>query len=433
MLSYGPPIYQAYLDAVNGQIKQQEAKMDLGLRAVELQQGVMNIQNQIAERKAIAQAYQQAAQPTQQQGGQGQQAGGQQGGGQQQGGKAPDPGTNPATGQPNVSPAEKTAKIYDSIAQSLGPVNPKLALEYSTKASTLRDQDMTRQKTQLEVGNAQATQVGKIFGSIMPGDQEGYTAALQQASGMGIDISKFGLSGNVVTDMPKLKQIAQDTLTYKDKIGEQHQKVTEDQAALNYQEKVRFDSGKLGLENAQVGLASQRVALDKQFKEDELSRQARVDARAQAGVNRTDSMDLAKSKDFAGRPGKQDTAYVQSVIEADPTLSKLPDNQKKAALQQLTMGARAQLAKSVKKPGDTVTSDDFTRAVNKLVPMVKKQVDPGTSGILGIGGKDPSLKALLPDAIDTKAQFDQLPVGGQFRKGDGMYKKTGPNDYAEIK
>jgi hypothetical protein len=409
-LNYGPPIYQVYLDAVQGQVKAQEAKIEMGLHAVELQQGIINIQNQMQERQAIAQAYTQSQQQDQQ-------------------GQA---GTNPATGQPNVDPAEKTARVYDQIASNIGRFNPKLALEYSAKASTLRDQSMARQKNQLEITGKQTDAIGKIFSSIQPGDQQGYTDALSSLPA-GTDLGKFRLSGNVVQDWPRLQQIAKSTMTLKDNLEEAHRKVTENQADLTYQEKVKYDSGRLRLEGANLDLNAQKVDLDKQWKSSEMDYKARADARASAGVSRTDAMDLAKSKDFAARQADKGVPYIQGLIAADPDLNMLPDNQKKAVTQQLLMGAKAALSKQVGKAGDTVTADDFTREVNKLVPMVKKQVAPATKGFLGLGAKDASLKAPLPQAIDTKAQFDSLGTGDQFRKGDKMYKKTGPNQYEEIK
>lgn len=421
-LDYGPPIYQAYVDAVKSNIQQQEAKMELGLHAVELQQGIINIQNQMAERKAIADAYTQDAQPAQQGGQTGAQ--GPQGGGQ----------ANPATGQPPADTAERTAQVYDKIAAKLGPVNPKLALEYSTKASTLRDQAMTRQKGQLEVTQKQTEMIGSIFGSVQPGDQEGYTEALQKATGMGLNISTLGLTGNVVTDYPKLQKVAQGSMTFKQQLDAKHQKVTEDQADLNYREKVQYDGARIKLEGAKVGMEASKIDLDKQWKSDELSYRARADARAQAGLERTDAMDLSKSKDFAGRSGKADAAYVQSVIGQDPDLALLPDNQKQNVTQQLVMGARSALSKSVTKPGQSVTADDFTREVDKLLPMVKKGIDPGAKGgWLGLGKKETTLKSPLPQAIDSKEQFQALPVGAQFRKGDKMYTKKSATDVEEIK
>jgi hypothetical protein len=413
-LNYGPPIYQAYIDAVQGRIKMQDAKLEMGLHAVELSQGIINIQNQMQERKAIADAYAQAQQPDQQGG---------------QGG-----GTNPATGQPNVDPAEKTAAIYDKIAANISRFSPKLALEYSTKASTLRDQAMTRQKNALDIMGKQTDAIGKVFSAIQPGDQQGYTDALASLP-PGTDISKFQLSGNVVQDWPRLQQIAKGTMSYKDNLEEAHRKVTEDQANLSYQEKVRYDSGRLGLEGANLNLNAQKVDLDKQWKSAEMDWHARTDARAAAGVSRTDAMDLAKSKDFAAKQADKGAPYIQSLIASDPDLSMLGDTQKKAVAQQLLLGAKAALSKQVTKPGDTVTADDFTREVNKLVPMAKKMVDPGKKGFFGtgIGAKDASLKGPLPQAIDTKEQFTALSVGDQFRKGDKMYKKTGPNQYEEIK
>jgi hypothetical protein len=406
-LSYGPPIYQAYLDAVQGRIKVQESRMELGLHAVELQQGIINIQNQMQERQAIAQAYQQSNQQDQQQG--------QQGGGQQQ-----------------IDPAEKTARVYDSIAQNIGRFNPKLALEYSTKASTLRDQSMTRQKNAIEMTKMQTDAIGKIFTSVNPGDQQGYTDALSSLP-PGVDIGKFQLTGNIVQDYPRLQQIAKGTLTLKDNLEEEHRKVSENQAALTYAEKVRYDSGRLGIESANLNLNNIKVDMDKQWKEAELGYKARADARAQAGVERTDAMDLAKSKDFAARQADKGAPYVQGLIASDPDLSMLGDAQKKGVAQQLLLGAKSALSKQVAKPGDTVTSDDFTREVNKLLPMVKKNVVPGSKGFLGIGSTSASLKAPLPQSIDTKDQFNSLGVGDQFRKGDKMYKKTGPNQYEEIK
>jgi hypothetical protein len=411
-MDFGPPIYQAYVDAVKSNMQRNAYKLELGLKAVELEQNVLNIQNQIAERKAITAAYAQEAQA------------------QQQG----QTGTNPVTGQANVDPAEKTAAVYDRIAKSVGLVNPKLALEYTAKASTLRDQALTRTKNKIEIAGKQTEEVGKIFGSIEPTDQEGYTAALQKASDMGVDISKFGLSGNVAQDWPKLQQIAKQTLTFKDKMNEAHQKVTEDQADKNYREKVFYDHSRLSLEGAKVGMEANKIALQKQFHSDELNYRARSDARAQAGLERTDAMDLSKSKDFAGRPGKMDMTYAASVIDSDPQLALLPDNQKKNLANQLVLGARAELSKSVTKPGQSVTADDFTSAVQRLLPIAKKGVDPGAKGgFLGIGQKDAALKSPLPSAIETKDQFNALATGAQFRKGDKLYKKTGANQYEEIK
>src|SRR6266404_6449333 len=229
--AYGEPIYQAYVDAVKAQVQTKNAQLEMGLHAVELQQGIINIQNQIAERKAISQAYQQDAQQQQK-----------------------DSGVNPITGQSNIDPAERTAQTYDRIAQNISRFNPKLALEYSTKASTLRDQSLTRKKNQIEISTKQSEVIGNIFGSIAPGDQDGYTEALSKAADLGIDIGKMGLTGNVVQDMPKLQQIAKGTLTYKEKLTAEHQKATEDQALLTYQERVRYDTGRLNMEGAGLGL-----------------------------------------------------------------------------------------------------------------------------------------------------------------------------------
>lgn len=399
------PIFQAYVDSVKSQSEMKLQQQELTLNKLKTAQDMMNIQQQMQERQVLSQAWSAATDPNAQ------------------------PQTNPATGRPNQDPAEHTASVYDSIAQKLGPVNPKLALEYSTKASTLRDQAFTRQKDQIAVQKAQTEAVGNIFGSAT--DQESYTDALAKLP-PGVSLQQFGLTGNYAVDQGKLKTIAQSTLSYKDKLNAQHQSVTEDQASLTYQEKVRHDMKDESLSGAKIGLEGARLSLDKSFKSQELDFRARADARAAAGFARTSDMDLAKTKDFAGKVGPQDKLYAQGVIDADPTLKDLNPDQKKAAVAELVITARGQMARNVKKPGDAPTADDFVKAVDDAKTLMAKRTTPARAGFLGIGQKD-ATRAPLPPVVDSKDAFAGLDVGAQFRKGNKIYKKTSATDVEEIK
>ena len=400
------PIYQTYLDAVRSQQLIENEKVELQLNKIRGAQELINVQNQIQERQAVSQAYQEAAQQKQ-------------------------PPTDPYSGKPATDPALTTAATYDKIAAKVGAFNPKLALEYTSKASQLRDQSYNRQRTQLEVSKAQTEALGSIFGSVAPTDQEGYTAALAKLPA-GTDLTQFKLSGNIAQDYPKLQAIAKSTMTMNQKLEEEHRKVTENQAFLTYSEKVRHDEADEGLKGAGINLQSQRLALDKDYKAQDLGFKARADARAAAGLDRKDTNDLARSQEYAGKPIKADGEYVKALIDADPTLSTLPDNQKKAVASELVLGARGAMAKSVTKPGQTVTSDDFAREVQKLVPLAIKRTTPGTKGFLGFGGKE-ATRQPLPPAVSSKADIDEMPVGSQFRVGTKIYKKTSATDAEEIK
>lgn len=402
------PIYQTYLDAVKGQQQVELEKTELVLNKVRTAQEIINVQNQIQERKAISDAYAQQSQSQQ----------------------TP---TNPVTGQPATSQAERTASMYDQIAANLGRFNPKLALEYSSKASTLRNQALGAQEKQLTIAKNQMEMVGQIFGAIKPGDQEGYTAALSNLP-PGVDLTKLQLSGNVMQDYPQLQKLAQQSLTQNQRLEEGHRQVTENQAFLTYTEKVRHDQTDEGLRGAGLNLQSQHLQLDKEYKAADLNFKARSDARAAAGVDRKDDNDLARAQNYAGKPIKADSDYVKAVIDADPTLSKLPDNQKKAVTQELILGARGALQASVKKPGQTVSADDFAREVSKLVPLTIKRTTPGTSGWLGTGiGEKKASNNPLPPAMNSKADIEQLPINSQFRVGNKIYKKTSATDAEEIK
>jgi len=410
------PIYQMYVDAIKGQAEAQEAQQNVKLNALKTGIEMYQLQTQLEEQQIARQIW----------------SGDQQGQKQSPGAFDPaaaggaSPDANPSTGE---DPALQTADRMEKTGRALMQVNPMKGQEWLTKASTIRDQYYTRQKAQIEIRTQQADQVGKIFGSVQT--QEDYTNALAELQQQGIDIRQFQLTGNLAVDGPQLKRIAEGTLKYKDKLDAQHQATTEQQALLNYQEKVRHDQADEGLQGAKISVAQQAVSLRAAWDKEDLDFKSRADARAQAGLARTDAMDLAKTKDFALRPGKQDKAYVDSVIATDPTLANLPPQAKAAASAEIQLRARAALAKKVTKPGDTPNSDDFMSEVAKATQSVAKRVKPGTSGFFGIGGSKPSLGP-FPAPINSKEDFNKLGIGDQFSKGSHIYKKTGATTYEEI-
>ena len=400
-LDYGKPIYQAYVDAVRGNQEIQLQAQEMQVRKLQIYQDTLNIQQQMQERQAAAQVF-----------GQGQQ------------------GATPSTAAAGQDPSEQMAQKFDKMSQVLGPINPKMAMEYATKASTIRDQMLTRQKDQLQITNARNDEVGRVLSGVNQGDQQGYTEALTKLSDMGIDISKWQLSGNVVQDFPKLGQIAKGTMSLKDKLTAQHQETQEQISQGTLNEKIRADSARIGIEGQRLGLESAKLSLDKTFKSDELDYKSRSDARAAAGFARATDMDLGKSKAFAAKPGAGDKPYVASLVDNDPTLSGLSDKAKQAAQAEIILTARSALAKQVTKPGQTPSSEDFINEANKAAAKIAKRVTPGSNGMFGAGKSN---LPPLPVRIGSAAEAKDLGVGSQFSYNGKIYKKTGPDTAEEVK
>jgi hypothetical protein len=410
------PIYQGYVDAVRQNAEAKLAKQDLVIHQLQGQQQLIDIQNQIQERKIAAQVW-----------------------GQQ--------GTTPDTAGAGDDPSEQNAARMDKMAQALAPVNPKASLEWATKASTLRDQVATRKKDQLAAGAAQMKAVGDLFGAVK--DQAGYTAALQTLASQGVDITKFQLSGQLDQDTPKLEQLAKGSQTYSEKLTAAHQNVTEDQAQANYLEKVRHDRTDEGLKGAQINLQGRSLALRDSVEKSNMDYKARSDARAAAGFQRSTDMDLAKAQAQAGRPTPADKAYVDSLIASDPVLSTLPDNQKKAAASEMVLSARSKLAKGVKKPGDLPSADDFMGAVDEVKQDISKRVTKGNEGTwFGIGKKDatlaprnagstgtaskPANKPPLPPTANSPADLAKVGIGDSLIIKGKLYKKISATEVEPI-
>lgn len=418
MPDYGgmKPIYQYYVDAVRGRAEAQQAQLNVRLGALKAGLELYGLEQQLQEQQIARQIWgdQQDRQQT-------------PGTFDPKAAGGATPNANPATGS---DPALQTADRMDAMGRALAQVNPLKASEWFTKASTVRDQYYTRIKGRIEIQSKQTDAVGKLFGSVK--DQEGYTNSLMELHDQGIDITKFGLTGNFEVDQAKLQQIAQGTLTYKDKLNAQHQQVTEQQAALNYQERVRHDQADEGIGRAKVGVAEAGLNLRQEWQREDLNFKARADARAAAGVERRDEVDLQKTKDFVLRPGKQDKAYADSLVASDPQLSQLSKDQKAAASAEIQLRARAALANKVRKPGDTPSADEYLGEASRAAKQVAKRMTSAPRKLFGVTvGSTPSLGP-LPAAIGSKAEFDQLPIGGQFSKGGKLYKKTGKADFEEI-
>jgi hypothetical protein len=407
------PIYQGYVDAVRQNAEAKLAKQDLVIHQLQGQQQLIDIQNQIQERKIAAQVW-----------------------GQQ--------GTTPDTAGAGDDPSEQNAARMDKMAQALAPVNPKASLEWATKASTLRDQVATRKKDQLAAGAAQMKAVGDLFGAVK--DQAGYTAALQTLAAQGVDITKFQLSGQLDQDTPKLEQLAKGSQTYSEKLTAAHQNVTEDQAQANYLEKVRHDRTDEGLKGAQINLQGQSLALRDSVEKSNLDYKARSDARAAAGFQRSTDMDLAKAQAQAGRPTAADKTYVESLIATDPVLSTLPDNQKKAVAAEMVLSARSRLAKGVKKPGDLPSADDFMNEVDKVKGDISKRVTSTTSGFgpwkstdstlaprqAKTGGTGTPGKPPLPPTANSPADVAKVAIGSSVMINGKLYKKTSATEVEPI-
>jgi hypothetical protein len=400
-LDYGKPIYQAYVDAVKGQQEMQMQAQEMQVRKLQIYQDSLNIQQQMMERQAAAQVF-----------------------GSQ--------GATPSTAAAGQDPSEQIAAKFDKMSQVLGPINPKLAVEYATKASTLRDQMLTRQKNAIQITNAKNDEVGRLLSGVKQGDQNGYTEALMKLSDMGIDINQWQLTGNVVQDYPKLAQIAKGTMSLKDKLNAQHQETQEQISQGTLNEKIRADSARIGIEGQRLGLEASKLALDKTFKTDELEYKSRADARAAAGFARSTDMDLGKSKAFAAKPGAGDKPYVSSLVDNDPALSGLSDKAKQAAQAEIILTARSALAKQVTKPGQTPTSEDFINEANKAAAKIAKRVQPGSSGGMFSSSTKANLPP-LPPRLSSAAEAKDLAVGAQFSYNGKTYKKTGPDTADEVK
>lgn len=407
------PIYQAYVDAIKSQQEMQIQQQELQMNKIKTGFELMGLQQQLQERQIAAKIWGNQKDPNAAQGA----AGGAQ------------PDANPSTGQdPSLGMADK----MDQMGQALARVNPQKAEAWFTKASTLRNQYYTRVKDSLAVNKQQADVIGSTFGTIDPNDQVGYTAKLQELSDRGVDIGKFGLSGNVQQDMPKLKSIAESTLSYNQKLEAQHRTATEQQSLLGYQETVRHHQADEGLKGAQLSVAQQSLVVRTEWDKANLDFHARADARAQAGFDEKAPQALAKAQEHAGRVNSNDMKYTQSLVESDPTLGKLSDPEKKAAAAEIALAARGDMQRKVTKPGDLPTADDFMASAQKAAGLVAKRVTPGKSGFLGFGSTAPSRQPLPPIAT-SKEDVQKLPVGEQFRFGDKMYKKTSATDVEEIK
>ena len=444
-----PSIYQSYVDAVTGAAKAQEAQQELQLNKVRLGLETMSLAQQIQERQLTAQImaeYQQGGQ----QGTQGTGSGGQQGGGQGAGNPqsgpysvagGSTPNANPTTGD---DPSLRQAAMYDTLSAKLASVNPKSAMEYASKASTIRNQYYTRQKDQITMRKEQTSVVANLFGSVK--DQDGYTAALAEVQDRyGVNIAQFGLTGTYSTDAPKLKQIAEGSMTYVQKLNAAHQSVQEQISQETLNERVRHDQQSEGIAGARLNLETQNHALQAEWKKWDMEFKSRQEARQQAGFDRTTDEALGKSKHYAATPNvKTDGPYIDALIENDPRLSTLGPKQKQMVKAEINMTARKQLADGVKKPGDTPSWEDFMSAADSAAKAVGKRVTPGTNGFFGFGGTKASIAPRTPAGAQPKGgplpppvsglqDVKDKPAGFQFQYQGKVYKKTGPDNYEEVK
>src|ERR1700739_3822529 len=145
------PIYQYYVDALQGRARAQQIPTETQLERIETGMKLFALNQTIQEQQIARQIWGEGGSQQQQPGVFDKSAAG-----------GSTPNANPSTGQ---DPSLQTAARMDRMGQELMKINPLKSQEWFTKASTLRDQYYTRQKNQLEIQTRAADQVGKIFGS----------------------------------------------------------------------------------------------------------------------------------------------------------------------------------------------------------------------------------------------------------------------------
>lgn len=407
------PIYQYYLDAQRTRAETQKLQTDTTLDRVKGLIDIYALSKEMQEQQIARQVW-------------GQQTQGQM---RQPGVFDPEavgssqPDANPSTGD---DPSLQMAARMDAMAKALAPVNPQKSMEWATKASTIRDQLYTRRTKQLEIQKKQTDEIASLFGSIQPGDQTGYTDSLMKLHDSGVDIRAFGLTGNLDADTPALKRLAQQSMTYSQKLEAQHKAWDENQRTAEFADRVRHEGQDEAIGWAKVGVAQAGESLRASHDKIMENYRAKEDARASAGVVRNDKLDVQRMRDMVMRPDPagNDGKYADSLVAADPGLSQLSQSQKKAASAEIQIIARRKLADKITKPSDSLpSSDDFLTALHNATASVSKRVTKGA----GFFGK-PSLATAIysPAELATKSVGDKVSIRGKTyevtkagTKGDG--------------
>jgi hypothetical protein len=285
----------------------------------------------------------------------------------------PDDATN-AKLQATAAAMFKTGNVSDgtSLLNVLGQNKQRQALAQSRA--------LTASATGLKM-------IGSAFGAV--DSQESYTAVLQDLQDSGQDISRFGLSGDFETDAPKLKALANASLTQAQRLNAADRQTKEADVTDYRTNRLAQMSQGLGYQAQRLAQGDRRISDTEAAQADKVTEEAKRDERYQEGLSDKMTQSVQKTQAITARVQPTELAISKELFNSDAAVAAVPQQLRDVYSKEAAQRAKKILADKVKAPGQSYDPADYTDALHQAIGEMQKQgrFDPTTrtAGLLGTG------------------------------------------------